>query len=208
MVEYGAYTLLIGKCSKVPWLLLVSQHTCTPHKKNQAFFSPSVCPSGFPRSFLKEKVCLCGPSLLYRSISSHVLTPPFFHPAQLHGDFSCIFSHTGDLPVFYENCFTYRCIVDIFVGGGKFHFLLYHHLDSPLDGHFFNLLLRIFVLMSICVFFFLCLCLILVSWYAGLIKWVLKWDYILSLSILSIFIKIGQVMDPKLFQVFEIIFII
>lgn len=56
----------------------------------------------------------------------------FFCPTQLHGVLSWSFDYIGVLPVssyFHENCYTYRCIFNVFVGGGKFYILLLCHLD-------------------------------------------------------------------------------
>lgn len=38
--------------------------------------------------------------------------------------------------VFCENCYTYRCIFDVFMGGGVFNVLLCYHLDLLLPSVF------------------------------------------------------------------------
>lgn len=52
----------------------------------------------------------------------------FFHPTQLFRDFFCPFwcprSSANDQPVFCENCFICRCILNAFVEKNEFHVLL------------------------------------------------------------------------------------
>ena len=56
-----------------------------------------------------------------------------FRPIQLHGVLSWNFDYIGVLLLvssyFHENCYTHRCIFNVFVGGDKFYILLLGHLD-------------------------------------------------------------------------------
>lgn len=73
------------------------------------------------------------------------LFPPFlknfFHPTQLHGDFSCTFgclrSFASVQHVICENCYICRFILDVLVRRGEFLILQFHHLNSSPQLHIF-----------------------------------------------------------------------
>ena len=65
-----------------------------------------------------------------------------FHPTWLCGDLSCSFGCIWDLLcfqlVFCGNCFTRRCIFDMFMKEGELRMLLLCHLDLPPNQNSFS----------------------------------------------------------------------
>ena len=100
-------------------------------------------------------------------VSAHVITPFLRVPTQGHRSYlitslsfllDCLWIFLTALivqecvyqfPVFSKNCYTCKCIFDVFVRGGEFHVLLLHYLDQSLLEHLHsnNLHLTFYIIM-------------------------------------------------------------